>query len=174
MLVLRQQAMAASAQRKRAAVQGCSVWRVWRCRAVCHCGAMLLRVCNRGSELRERVTKVVLRVLAVKSGRFAGRKERVASSWSPAQQPCRILGHAQASMRPRKDQRSKFIWWGGSRAERPDSDHEMSVGGAAGAKEKEALVVGTGKGFMRRCGSQERTSNHSHGGEPSSKRHSGS
>lgn len=63
-------------------------------------------------------------------------------------------------MRPREDRRSKFIWWGGSRAERPGSDHEMSVGGAARAKEKEALVVGTGKGFMRRCGSRERTSNH--------------
>jgi hypothetical protein len=41
-------------------------------------------------------------------------------------------------------------------------------------QEEKMLHDGNRKGVHAPCGSRERTSNHSHGGEPSSKRHSGS
>ncbi|KAF1929565.1 uncharacterized protein M421DRAFT_389290 [Didymella exigua CBS 183.55] len=161
-----QQARSGNVQRNK----GAGVWRDERCRARCHCGAMLLRVCDWASALCKQATSVwseglagrprVFRVWAAKSAKFAGRKEE--------------LGHAHTGLTaPAKGSMVQIYLVWRLTAERPGSDHKMSVGGAAKQKDED-VAPRTGKGFTRRALSKARTSNHTHGGEPSSKRHSGS
>jgi hypothetical protein len=148
--------MVASAQRKRAAGQGCRRRAGLRCRAVCHCGVVLLRLCDRGpgyaSECRSRgrlrscFQGLSCEVWEVRGEKGACRQQVVAGPTTV--QDTRSCTGLNA---PEKGSMVQINLVGrltsGKARERP----EMSVGGAAKAREKRkrCCAVGTGKGFTR-------------------------